>query len=190
MLKRRFPWIAQQNWRDTLFIHTPIAQQTLRKFVPAPFKIDTYGGRAWMSIVLFKATNSRLRYMPEWLSYPKFHQMNIRTYVHFGNEHGVYFFSCNTDSSFIASSGNFVSLPFRQAPMRIQKENDRFLFSSAQLPAKQKGRFQVVYEPQAPVFKPDTTSLSHFLTERYCNWMIRGNRLVKASINQIGRAHV
>lgn len=181
-LKRRFPWIAQQNWQDILFIHTPVSQRALRKVVPAPFTIDTYKGRTWISIVLFKATNSRLRYMPEWLSYPLFHQMNIRTYVRFGDERGVYFFSINTDRKLTALGGNAVSLPFRQAPMMIQKENDHFLFSGEQLPAGQKGMLQVAYQPHSPVFTSGTDSLSHFLTERYCIWMVRGSHLVKAPI--------
>lgn len=181
-LKRRYPWIAQQNWRDVLFIHTPVSLQALREFVPAPFTIDTYDGRAWVSIVLFKATHSRLRYMPEWLSYPLFHQMNIRTYVHFGDERGVYFFSINTDRKLVALGGNTVSLPFRQAPMTIQNESDYFLFSGEQLPAEEKGSLQVAYHPYSPVFTPEPGSLPNFLAERYCIWMTQGSHLVKAPI--------
>lgn len=183
MLNRRFPWVAQQNWQDILFVHTPVPKQTLRKMVPAPFKIDTYEGLGWMSMVLFKATHSRLRYMPAGLSYPQFHQLNMRTYVHFGNERGVYFFSINTDNHLAAAGGNIASLPFKQARMTIQKENEGFFFSGNHLPASQKGMLQVAYQPVSPVFKPEPFSLSHFLTERYCVWMIRGNRLVKSPIS-------
>lgn len=182
MLKRRFPWIAQQNWRDVLFIHTPISERTLREFVPAPFQIDTYEGKAWVSMVLFQATNTRLRYMPEWFAYPPFYQMNVRTYVHFGKEQGVYFFSIHTDNQFAAMGGKVVSLPFRQAPMTIQKENDQFLFTADQLPVGGKGMLQCICQPNSPVFKSTPDSLSYFLTERYCIWMIRGNDLVKAPI--------
>jgi len=42
---------------------------------------------------------------------------------------------------------------------------------------------QGTYQPYSAVFKPKIDSLSHFLTERYCIWMIRNNRLVKAPIN-------
>src|SRR5699024_5987219 len=127
-MKRRYPWIAQQSWQDVLFIHTPVSPQNLRRFVPAPFKIDTYDGSGWMSLVIFRATNSRLRYMPKWLSYPPFYQMNMRTYVRFGNER----------MSSYSSGGRAVSLPFRQVPMMIRKENDRLLFRGDPLPVGQK----------------------------------------------------
>lgn len=182
-MKRRYPWIAQQSWQDVLFIHTPVSPQNLRRFVPAPFKIDTYDGSGWMSLVIFRATNSRLRYMPKWLSYPPFYQMNMRTYVRFGNERGVYFFSLNTNSRLVSAGGRAVSLPFRQVPMMIRKENDRLLFRGDPLPVGQKGMLQGTYQPYSTVFEPKIDSLSHFLTERYCIWMIRNNHTVKVPIN-------
>ena len=183
MLQRRFPWIAQQNWQDILFIHTPISQHTLRNFVPFPFKIDTYEGKSWISIVLFKAKKSRLRYMPSWLSYPTFYQMNIRTYVRFGNERGVYFFSINANRLLAAIGGSAVSLPFNKASISINEQNDYFVFSGEGLPNNYKGTVQISYRPQFTTFKPEASSLAYFLTERYCIWMIRGNHLIKAPIN-------
>lgn len=183
MLQRHFPWIAQQNWQDILFIHTPISQHTLRNFVPFPFKIDTYEGKGWISIVLFKAKKSRLRYMPSWWSYPTFYQMNIRTYVRFGNERGVYFFSINANRLLAAIGGSAVSLPFNKASISINEQNDYFVFSGKGLPYNRTGSVQISYRPQLTTFKPEPSSLAYFLTERYCIWMIRGNHLIKAPIN-------
>src|SRR5699024_11745815 len=85
-MQQGFPWIAQQNWEDILFIHTPVPASVLQEYVPAPFTIDTYNGQGWLTLVLFRATNSRFRYFPSFLSYPKLNQMNLRTYVTFGGE--------------------------------------------------------------------------------------------------------
>lgn len=121
--------------------------------------------------------------MPKWLSYPPFHQMNIRTYIHFGNERGVYFFSINADHQLVKWGGSLAALPFAKAPMVIQKGGNGFQFTGNRLPADQKGNLQVAYEPQSPSFTPHVSSLAHFLTERYCNWMLRGNTIVKSPIS-------
>lgn len=183
MVKRRYPWIAQQDWKNVLFIHFPLPPQYLQNIVPAPFKLDTYDGQGWISVVLFTAANSRLRCMPKWLSFPSFHQMNIRTYVRFGNERGVYFFSIHTNSSIAAASGNLVALPFRKAPITIQQENETFQFAGERLGVEQKGKLQLVYKPNSISFIPEPMTLAHFLTERYCIWMMRGTDLVKAPIS-------
>src|SRR5699024_3942710 len=149
-----------------LVIDTPISQHTLRNFVPFPFKIDTYEGKSWISIVLFKAKKSRLRYMPGWLSYTTFYQMNILTSVHFRNERGVYFFSINANRLFAAIGGSAVSLPFNKASISINEQNDSFVFSGEGLPNNYKGTVQISYRPQFTTFKPDASSLAYFLTER------------------------
>src|SRR5699024_8961642 len=161
--QRRFPWIAQQNWQDILFIHTPISQHTLRNFVPFPFKIDTYEGKSWISIVLFKAKKSRLRYMPGWLSYPTFYQMNIRTYVRFGNELGAYFLSSIANRLLAAIGGSAVSLPFNKASISINEQNDYFAFSGEGLPNNYKETVQISYRLQFTTSEPDASALAYYL---------------------------
>lgn len=180
--KRQWPWIAQQNWQDILFIHLPTSYEKLRSLVPSPFKIDTYDGQGWISIVLFRATHSRLRYMPESLSFPSFYQMNIRTYVTFGREPGVYFFSINTNNSFVKLGGNLASLPFSKANMTMQYGKDKIYFEANRLFDKQNATFKVAYSPNPSLFPSHATPLSYFLTERYCIWMFRGNTILKAPI--------
>ena len=181
--KRRWPWVAQQNWEDVLFIHTPVAHYLLRPLVPKPFEIDTYDGRSWVSIVLFQATHSRLRYMPSFISYPSFYQMNIRTYVKFGREPGVYFFSINTNSGFVNFGGRFVSLPFQNANLNMQQSQDTFYFEvNRQIKSNNNMLFKVAYEPHPASITPRVDTLPYFLTERYCIWMIQGKRIVKAPI--------
>src|SRR5699024_12309726 len=149
---------------DILFIHTPISQHTLRNFVPFPFKNDTYEGKSWISMVLFKDKKSRLRYMPSWLSYPTFYQINIRTYVRFGNERGVYFFSINANKLLAAIGGSAVSLPFIKASILINEQNDYFIFSGEGLPNNYKGKVQISYRSQFITFNIDSSSLACFLT--------------------------
>lgn len=180
--KRRWPWVAQQNWENVLFIHTPVAYEPLRDIVPYPFEVDTYQGKGWMSIVLFQTTNSRTRYMPKRLSYPKFCQMNIRTYVRFGNERGVYFFSIHTDSRLADAGGRVVSLPFSNTVMQMHKQSGLFHMKAEGLFGRSNSCLEVSYQPNSAAFTPRTDSLLHFLSERYCVWMFWGKTIVKAPI--------
>lgn len=182
--KRRWPWVAMQNWQDILFIHTPVSESTLRSLVPPPFEIDTYDGSGWVSIVLFEATGSRIRYMPPPFSYPRFYQMNVRTYVNFGNEPGVYFFAINTNSKVVNVGGQLVSMPFFNATITMQKSKGLFYFAASHKLINESDdmAFKAVYQPQAPSFKPEVGTLPFFLTERYCIWMTQGERIVKSPI--------
>src|SRR5699024_7468190 len=109
--------------------------------------------------------------------------MNVRTYVRFGNERGVYFFSINVDDPFVSIGGNLASLPFSQAGMAMKKQKDgSFHFAANRLFANQKHSFDVSYTPDTTMFTPQNDSLSSFLTERYCIWTFRGNTIVKAPI--------
>src|SRR5699024_10386406 len=180
--KRKWPWVAQQNWKDILFIHTPVPYTTIRTYVPRPIEIDTYMGTCWVSIVLFQAKQSRLRMMPEFLSYPCFRQMNIRTYVRFGNERGVYFFSINVDDRFVQFGGRMACMPYSRADMTIKRDRDTIHFTASDIFGYPKGVVNVTYSPATPVFTASDDSLAFFLTERYCIWMCRSNRIVKAPI--------
>ena len=181
-MQQGFPWIAQQNWEDILFIHTPVPASVLQEYVPAPFTIDTYNGQGWLTLVLFRATNSRFRYFPSFLSYPKLNQMNLRTYVTFGGESGVYFFSIHINSLVAALGGNFTALPFQLAPLFIQEKNNTVHITGHRLFREKQGHLQLSYQPDARSFQPEKASLPYFLTERYHIFTKRRNRIKKGTI--------
>lgn len=180
--KRRWPWIAQQNWEDIVFIHKPVEYEALKPFVPYPFEIDTHNKQAWISIILFRATNSRLRFMPSVLSYPSFYQMNFRTYVRFGDERGVYFFNIHANNSLVTTVGKASGMPFNTSPMIIRQDEDRRLFKANQLFNQPESTLHVSYQPTTQHVNMDPDGLPHFLAERYAIWMIRDHRIIKAPI--------
>src|SRR5690625_4746712 len=75
------PWVAQQVWKDVLFLHWPIPSELIQAQLPAPFKVDTYDGKSWITIVLFQALHSRPRGMPCFLSHRKLLHVCTSTYV-------------------------------------------------------------------------------------------------------------
>ena len=180
--KQHKQWFAQQNWEDILFIHKAVDPEHLKSLIPYPLKIDLYNNKAWISIVIFRATGSRLRFMPSHLSFPHYCQMNIRTYVRFGNERGVYFFKIHTSNNLVNVAGKILNLPFSNANMIIRKENAKLLFNADHLFNQSQSKLNLAYEPQKETIKSSHDSLACFLTERYAVLMIRGNSIIKAPI--------
>lgn len=190
---RKYPWIAQQTWNHILFIHYPVDKEVLASHLPHPFKVDLYEGKAWLSFVIFQATNSRLRYMPQILSYPKFLQLNVRTYVQGNNEPGVYFFSIHTNNYIVKKGGHLFSLPFQLANMSLEINTKEITYAS-----KLKNNddfFKVSFSRTGSNIK-SKYSLDNWLTERYCFYQSQGSikkypinhpnwRLQQVNINQL-----
>src|SRR5690625_3643362 len=182
--KRRWPWIAQQTWDNVLFVHFPVPFTILNKYIPEPFTLETYNGQAWIGIILFEAKNSRLRGMPKLPSYRYFLQLNIRTYVKFGSESGVYFFSIDASRKLPVIGATLVSLPYYFAQMDINKYGNKFHFQSKRLAQKnQAAEFNVDYKPISEPLMSENDSLIYWFTERYCIWTIKGNKIYKGPIS-------
>src|SRR5574340_8511 len=87
------PFVMWQNWLELLFAHWPIDPEEMRPYLPPTLTLDTYDGKAWLGIVPFRMSNVRPRFLPPlpWLSF--FPELNVRTYVTYDQEPGVWFFS-------------------------------------------------------------------------------------------------
>src|SRR5262245_43574036 len=93
----RSRWIWAQRWLDLLFLHWRVPPAALRPQLPRDLAIDTYGGDAWVSLVLF-----RLKVRPRWLPFvpgiSNMLELNLRTYVRAANSPGIYFLSMLADN--------------------------------------------------------------------------------------------
>lgn len=111
--------LISQKWSHLLFINFSIAPSTVQKFLPAGVELDTYEGRAYLSIVPF--CMSQVRFFGSYpLPFSTLYELNIRTYVKVGGNKGIYFFTLDTDhliASFVAQS--FFGLPYRFRPMSL-----------------------------------------------------------------------
>lgn len=184
-IKRRWPWIAQQTWKNVLFIHFPVPYKDLKKHIPKPFKLETFGGQAWIGVVLFEALNSRLRGMPTPLSYRYFLQLNVRTYVKFGHEPGVFFFSIDANRKLPVLGAKLFSLPYFLAQMDITKQGINYRFNSKRKikDQLQSPLFDIHYKPISEPFFSEEDSLVYWFTERYCIWTVKGNKIYKGPIS-------
>ena len=142
----------------------------MRTQVPAPLELDLFEGQAWISVVPFRMTGIRPRFLPAmpWLS--AFEELNVRTYVVRDGKPGVYFFSLDAANPFaVRIARRFFHLPYFDAKMSLQCDGDWIEYRSTRThrgapPAE----FAARYRPVGPVFRVKPGSLEEWLTERYC----------------------
>jgi uncharacterized protein YqjF (DUF2071 family) len=48
--------MLRQDWVDVAFLHWPYDPQIVQERLPSSLKVDTFRGRAWMSVVGLEST--------------------------------------------------------------------------------------------------------------------------------------
>lgn len=172
---RRAPFLTAE-WRHLLMLNYPVERELLEPFVPAGTTLDTYKGRAYVSLVGFLFLKTRLLGVAvPW--HQDFEEVNLRFYVRrFAGDdwrRGVVFIKEIVPKAAIALvarlvyNENYVSLPMRhQVPSGASESTDQP--SAIEYGWDFKGqwhnlRAEVSGEP-APVAPG---SLEEFITEHY-----------------------
>ncbi|WP_158737908.1 YqjF family protein [Alteribacillus sp. YIM 98480] len=178
-------WIARQTWKDLLFIHWPVSLEKIRQHVPEAFEIDTFEGQAWLSVVPFYGTNVQLRGMPAPLPFTHFAELNVRTYVTYKGEPGVYFLSLDANHCLaVMAARSLLHMPYRRARMTKTSNGEWIHFLSRRIERGYRpDSFFARYRPYGASFEASSDSLTHWLAERYCLWTIRGNKVYKGPIS-------
>ena len=200
--------LMHQNWGKLLFMHWPIGADVLRPLIPAQLSIDTFDGSAWIGVVPFTMWGIRASLLPSipWIS--AFHELNVRTYVHYQGVPGVWFFSLDAASRLAVSvARRFYHLPYFNAEMDLGQNGNTIDYSSERVDTLTYGEFfrperagfpadldvhrfrdraraklnvnWTIGEPLPPS-KPD--SLAFFLTERYCLYSLRRGQIYRSRI--------
>ncbi len=162
-------WVQRQEWRDLLFAHWPVRASVLRPLVPRSLELDCFDGQAWVCIVAFRMTGVRLRWLPSlpWLS--AFPELNLRTYVRYRGQSGIYFFSLDTPNPLaVTVARRWYHLPYHRAEITIRSDQDGISYDCRRrqrdAPPTTLG---VDYRPIGDAFRANPGSLEHFLVERY-----------------------
>jgi uncharacterized protein len=177
-------WVMKQTWYDLLFAHWEIDSNLIKPFIPSSLQLDTYQGRAWIAVVPFRMSGIRLKYLPEIPFTSKFPEINVRTYVTYQGKPGVYFFSLDA-SNYLAVkvAKSFFHLPYHQSDMIVTSEGDSINFHSYRNKSKDEYRFRGKYQPTSDVYYAELGSLEYWLTERYCLYTEKNNRLYRGEIH-------
>lgn len=176
-----FPWVLLQKWEHLLFLHYSIPAEALQAYIPKGLVLDTFNGKAWISIVSFEVSWNRLRYLPKMPYIEPMLQINARTYVKRQGKSGVYFFSMDTNKFFTVLGGKVIKAPFLHADVSMSKSANTYHISSSRK-GKQTAKFQASYTPMKELFYPEKQSLDYWLLERYIFWSYRKGHLYRGDI--------
>lgn len=152
-------WAISQYWRDVLFLNYKIDPALIQDRLPTPLEVDTFKGSAYLSIVPFRMSDIRFPWTPI-LPFSDLWEINLRTYVRYGEYSGVYFFTLDTDhhlAQWIANT--FFHLPYRYRFLRGDIRKGKYFFESP-------GSFEIEAGlSKVPIVVDD---YHHWMTERYC----------------------
>ncbi len=167
------------RWRDLVFLHWPVAPESIRCAVPAPLELDLFDGQAWIGVVPFRMERVHPRCvpaLPRWMHPPHpscFLELNVRTYVRHRGKAGVFFFSLDAASRLaVRVARRLFHLPYFDAQMEITEQPGGWLSFSSQRTrvGAPPATLSIRYRPQsgpAPIEAAPGT-IDHFVTERYC----------------------
>jgi uncharacterized protein YqjF (DUF2071 family) len=168
------PWIMFQSWRELLFAHWPLPPERIRALVPEPLLLEEFDGRAWIGITPFLLTDLRARGLPAIPGVSEFPELNLRTYVRFGDKPGIFFFSLDAASgAAVIAARAFYRLPYHRAEMSIAHRDGwiEYLSRRSEGDAEFIGRYRAVGES----FHAPPGTLEYFLTERYALYTVLRN---------------
>ena len=175
-----------QRWRELLFLHWEVPAEQLAKLLPTDLTVDTFDGKAYVGIVPFTMRDVSPRWSPSVPGISNFHELNVRTYVHYkGTNPGVWFFSLDAAGSIavgVARAG--WTLPYYRAWMDLEKTGITNEYKSSRLfPGPRPAKFHAKYDIGDEVGPAKPGTLDHFLVERYILYTQRQSGLY------MGRVH-
>ncbi|HTK08270.1 MAG TPA: DUF2071 domain-containing protein [Ktedonobacteraceae bacterium] len=182
------PWIMQQEWRDLLFAHYPIAPAQLRPLLPTQLPLDTYDDTCWVGIVPFAMTNVHPRGFFSVPGLSQFPELNVRTYVTVHGIPGVYFFSLEAGNPIAVSlARSLFHLPYFNAAMHIQRVGDAFQYYSHRTHrGAPEADFIARYRPiTSTIVLPEPGTLEHWFTERYCLYTTHRGQVYRGNIHHV-----
>jgi uncharacterized protein len=171
-----------QKWRKLLFLHWPVPVEALRAVVPRALELDLDDGIAWIGVVPFAMREVRPRWIPKAASFD-FLETNVRTYVSFRGEPGVYFLSLEAASALACAAARVTfGLPYFWASMRMEQQGDEITYETVRRvgpPARTFVRYRIGAELPASI--PGTRQF--FLIERYSLFVERGDRILRGRVH-------
>ena len=169
--------VMRQSWRDLMFLHWPVSPALIRPMIPEELELDLFEGTAFVGLVPFTMCGIRPVGLPAVPGLSRFHETNVRTYVHFqGRDPGVWFFSLDAASRIAVQVARWwFHLPYYHAEMAV-------LHQRLEVDGQEE---EILYMGVRHRFGPPTASyvirgqvhgevtmavpgtLEHFLVERY-----------------------
>jgi hypothetical protein len=178
------PVVGHQTWRDLLFLHWEVPPAALRPLVPAALELDLYEGRAYVGVIPFVVTQTRLRFLPPLPGLSRFYEVNTRTYVRrtqrpassgtteADETGGVWFFALDASNlAAVAGARAAWQLPYFSCTARLShdpRDGSVLRFrSSRQAPGPTPATLDAEFRVHEDLGTAAPGTLEHFLIERY-----------------------
>jgi uncharacterized protein YqjF (DUF2071 family) len=177
--------VMHQTWGKLLFMHWRINENVLRPHIPEELEIDTYGGSAWIAIAPFTMWDIRALppYVPPVPGLSAAHELNVRTYVHYNGEPGVWFFSLDTNSSAaVLAARSIYHLPYHAAAIELKEHGKTIDYNLSREDDDPPAEFKAVWKIGDPLPQAQPGSKEFFLTERYMLYTEHDDQLYRARI--------
>jgi uncharacterized protein YqjF (DUF2071 family) len=161
--------IGFQRWDRLLFLHFEVPADALRARIPAQLELDSYQGRAFVSLTPFTVRGARIRGLPPLPGIANFHELNVRTYVRKGEDRGVWFFSLDAASpAAVAIARASLRLPYCYARMNRSEEGGLFRYDVVRLVPPPQAIFSASWSVKGTTASPAAPgTLAQILAERY-----------------------
>lgn len=156
------------GWRHVLFANWPVEASVVESRIPDRLAVDTFDGRAWLSVIPYTNVDVRPTWVPEGWGF-RLPELNLRTYVTHDGRPAVYFFSLDAEGLLGVLGARLVhNLPYYYARISLDVGDGRIRFRSERRhPGSRPARFRGSYRSTGDRVTADPGSLAAFLTERY-----------------------
>jgi uncharacterized protein len=156
-----------QRWERLLFAHWPVDAAPLRAQLPPGLELDLFDGQAWLGLVPFRVSGLRAHLLPPLPGFSTFAEVNLRTYVRYGERRGVWFFSLEAATRLGALAARLVyRLPYHRCRATLRERGAWTTFTSDRRGSAQPAVLRVEYGPIGPIQLAEPGSLAAFLTDR------------------------
>lgn len=150
--------------------------------MPTELSLDTVNGQCWLGVVPFWMSGIRARGLPPLPGLSRFPELNVRTYVTYGDKPGVYFFSLDAANlPAVWAARVFYHLPYSFASMSSVERDGKIDFCSQR--HENRAEFRASYHPTSPVRQREKFSIENWLTERYCLYSVHRGRVYRCEIH-------
>ena len=166
--------VSQQGWKSMTFLHWSYEPHHVRALLPEGFEVDTWDGKAWVSLTPFLMTGFRLANLPSAGPLSTFPETNTRTYVRGPDgRDGLWFFSLEADSlPTVVGASTVYGVPYQWAEMSVD-EGAKVRYRSRRRAGRPVGH-DITVEVGAPLDEVD--ELDHWLTGRWRAYTWHGDR--------------
>jgi uncharacterized protein len=169
--------IMLQRWHEISFLHWSCEPERLKSRLPAGLEVDTFDGKAWISLTPFLLTGLRPPLLPHALGMV-FPEMNLRTYVNGPAGPAIWFFSLDAAKLIaVAGARTTFGLPYFWSDMRVDiAEKENFYFSNRG--GRAKARVRIAKEERIV----EQSDLDIFLTARFRLYSTYAGKLITAEV--------